>query len=102
MLAYTRCVRDSGLRGDPLKVALRAPWDRLRWDCDTACAHPNASAATNPYRAWIAEYARAPYQEVAIKARAYLDERADRYATPTREVELMHNVKQATRLESDS
>src|SRR5919201_6389237 len=64
-------------------------------------AQPDARAATNPYRVWIAEYAGAPYQEVAAKARAHLDALADLYATPAREAELISIFKEATRLETD-
>ena len=64
-------------------------------------ARPNALAETNPYRVWIAEYAGAPYQEVAAKARAHLDGLAALYATPAREAELTAIFKEATRLEAD-
>jgi thiaminase (transcriptional activator TenA) len=60
---------------------------------------PEASAAANPYRVWIDEYAGAPYQEVAAKARAHLDRLADRYVTPAREAELIAIFREATRLE---
>jgi len=76
--------------------------DRLRRDRDAAGAQPAAQAATNPYRVWIAEYAGAPYQEVAAKARAHLEALADLYATPAREAELIAIFKEATRLEADS
>src|SRR6266480_780897 len=62
---------------------------------------PNALAATNPYRVWIAEYAGAPYQEVAAKTRGHLEGLADLYATPAREAELIAIFKEATRLEAD-
>ena len=61
----------------------------------------NSKAATNPYRVWIDEYAGAPYQEVAAKARAHLDHLAALYATPGREAELIAIFKEATRLETD-
>jgi thiaminase/transcriptional activator TenA len=64
-------------------------------------SRPDAHAATNPYRAWIAEYAGAPYQEVAAKARAHLESLADLYVTPAREAELIVIFKEATRLEAD-
>jgi thiaminase/transcriptional activator TenA len=64
-------------------------------------AQPAAQAATNPYRVWIAEYAGAPYQEVAAKARAHLEALAGLYATPAREAELIAIFKEATRLEAD-
>jgi hypothetical protein len=67
----------------------RAGWARL-------ASRPDAHAATNPYRAWIAEYAGAPYQEVAAKARAHLEGLADLYVTPAREAELIVIFKEAT------
>jgi thiaminase (transcriptional activator TenA) len=61
MLAYTRYVLDAGMRGDllALKVAL-APCVIGYADIATRLAsRPDAHAATNPYRVWIAEYAGA-------------------------------------------
>ena len=102
MLAYTRYVLDAGMRGDllALTVAL-APCVIGYAEIATRLAgSPEADAATNPYRAWIAEYAGAPYQEVAAKARAQLDRLADRYITPAREAELIAIFREATRLEA--
>jgi thiaminase (transcriptional activator TenA) len=102
-LAYTRYVLDTGMRGDllALNVAL-APCVIGYAEIATRLAgRPNAYAATNPYRAWIAEYAGAPYQEVAAKALAQLERLAERYATPVREAELITIFKEATRLEAD-
>ena len=64
-------------------------------------ARPEAQAQNNPYRVWIDEYAGAPYQEVAMKARAHLDRLANLYVTPEREAELVTIFKEATRLETD-
>jgi thiaminase (transcriptional activator TenA) len=103
MLAYTRYVLDAGMRGDllALKVAL-APCVIGYAEIATRLAtRPEAHVATNPYRAWIAEYAGAPYQEVAAKARAHLDDLADLYVTPAREAELIAIFREATRLEAD-
>ena len=103
MLAYTRYVLDAGMRGDllALKVAL-APCVIGYAEIATRLAmRPDAHAATNPYRVWIAEYAGAPYQEVAAKARAHLDHLADLYVTPAREAELTAIFREATRLEAD-
>jgi hypothetical protein len=75
MLAYTRYVLDAGMRGDllALKVAL-APCVIGYAEIATRLAlRPDAHAATNPYRVWIAEYAGAPYQGVAATARAHLE-----------------------------
>jgi thiaminase/transcriptional activator TenA len=73
-LAYTRYVLDAGMRGDllSLKVAL-APCVIGYAEIATRLAETDARAPTNPYRVWIDEYAGAPYQEVAAKARAHLD-----------------------------
>src|SRR4051794_27362225 len=103
MLAYTRYVLDAGMRGDllALKVAL-APCVIGYAEIATRLAtQPNALAATNPYSVWISEYAGGPYQEVAAKAQAHLEELAGRYATPAREAELVAIFKEATRLEAD-
>jgi thiaminase/transcriptional activator TenA len=103
MLAYTRYVLDAGMRGDllALKVALAPCVIGYAEIATRLAARPNALAAANPYRDWIAEYAGAPYQEVAAKAQAHLEELADRYATPAREAELIVIFREATRLESD-
>ena len=98
LLAYTRYVLDAGLRGDllALKVAL-AP-------CVIGYAEIAARLAAgdlaNRYRAWIEEYAAAPYQEVAAKARTHLDRLSDRYVTPARQAELIAIFNEATRLET--
>jgi len=102
-LAYTRYVLDAGMRGDllALKVAL-APCVIGYAEIATRLAvRPNANATRNPYRIWIAEYAGAPYQEVAARAQAHLDRLADLYATPAREAELTTIFREATRLEAD-
>ena len=102
-LAYTRYVLDAGMRGDllALKVAL-APCVIGYAEIATRLAgRPNEHAATNPYRAWIAEYAGAPYQEVAARALAHLERLAELYVTPVREAELITIFQEATRLESD-
>jgi thiaminase/transcriptional activator TenA len=59
----------------------------------------DTDAEANPYRGWIAEYAGAPYQAVAAKARAHLERLAESYSTPAREAELIAIFKEATRLE---
>jgi thiaminase/transcriptional activator TenA len=101
-LAYTRYVLDAGMRGDvlSLQVAL-APCVIGYAEIATRLAVlPEALAAANPYRTWIAEYAGASYQEVAARAAAQLDRLAERYATPAREAELVAIFKEATRLEA--
>jgi thiaminase/transcriptional activator TenA len=100
-LAYTRYVLDTGMRGDllALKVALAPCVIGYAEIAARLATHPGA--ATNPYRVWIDEYAGAPYQEVAAKARAHLDRLADFYATPGREAELVTIFREATRLETE-
>jgi thiaminase/transcriptional activator TenA len=91
------------MRGDllALKVALAPCMIGYAEIATRLASRPDAHAATNPYRVWIAEYAGAPYQEVAAKARAHLEDLADLYATPAREAELVAIFKEATRLEAD-
>jgi len=103
MLAYTRYVLDAGMRGDllALKVALAPCVIGYAEIATRLAAQPDALATANPYRDWIAEYAGAPYQEVAAKARMQLDSLAGRYATPAREAELIVIFREATRLEAD-
>ena len=103
MLAYTRYVLDTGMRGDllALQVALAPCVIGYAEIATRLAARPDACVATNPYRVWIEEYAGAAYQEVAAKARAHLDRLANLYVTPAREAELVTIFKEATRLETD-
>ena len=103
MLAYTRYVLDAGMRGDllALKVALAPCVIGYAEIAARLAVRPGADAPANPYRVWIAEYAGAPYQQVAAHARAQLDDLAGRYATPAREAELIAIFREATRLEAD-
>ena len=103
MLAYTRYVLDAGMRGDllALKVALAPCVIGYAEIATRLAAKTNANAANNPYRVWIAEYAGAPYQEVAANALTHLDDLAERYVTPAREAELIAIFGEATRLEAD-
>jgi hypothetical protein len=91
------------MRGDllALKVALAPRVIGYAEMATRPASRPDAHAATNPYRVWIAEYAGAPYQEVAAKARTHPEDLADRYATAARESELIVIFKEATRLEAD-
>src|SRR4051812_3814908 len=103
MIAYTRYVLDTGMRGDllALQVAL-APCVIGYAEIATRLAgQPGALSATNPYRVWIEEYSGAPYQQVAARARAQLERLADLYATAAREAELVVIFKAATLLEAD-
>ena len=62
MLAYTRYVLDAGMRGDllALKVALAPCVIGYAEIATRLASRPDAHAATNPYRVWIAEYAGCP------------------------------------------
>ncbi|MCK1452196.1 TenA family protein [Bradyrhizobium sp. 35] len=99
----TSYVLDAGLRGDllALKVVLATCVIGHAEIATRLASRPDADAATNSYRVWIAEYAGAPYREVAAKARAHMEHLADLYATPAREAELTAIFKEATRLEAD-
>jgi thiaminase/transcriptional activator TenA len=103
MLAYTRYVLDTGMRGDllALNVALAPCVIGYAEIAARLAARSGAQAAENRYRVWIEEYAGAAYQEVAAKARRHLERLAERYATPAREAELVTIFTEATRLEAD-
>jgi thiaminase/transcriptional activator TenA len=103
MLAYTRYVLDTGMRGDllALKVALAPCVIGYAEIATRLAAQPGASAGTNRYRSWIAEYAGAAYQDVAARAAVHLDHLADLYSTPARESQLAAIFREATRLETD-
>jgi thiaminase/transcriptional activator TenA len=97
-----RGVLDTGMRGDllTLKVVLAPASSATR----RSRRGSRANSARVPRRTPIASGSTsmpAPYQDVAAKPRANLDRLADRYATPTREAELIAMFKEATRLETD-
>jgi thiaminase (transcriptional activator TenA) len=103
MLAYTRYVLDTGMRGDflALHVALAPCVIGYAEIATRLAANPGALDPGNPYRPWIEEYAGAAYQGVAASAHARLDRLAERYLTPAREAELAAIFREATRLEAD-
>ncbi len=103
LLAYTRYVLDTGMRGDllSLHVALSPCVIGYAEIAMRLAALPEANAESNPYRVWIAEYAGAAYQDVAAKALAHLERLASSYLTPAREAELIAIFTEATRLEID-
>jgi thiaminase/transcriptional activator TenA len=102
MLAYTRYVLDTGMRGDllALKVALSPCVIGYAEIATRLAAMPRGLAHDNPYRVWTGEYAGLAYQDVAAKARTHLDRLAERYATPARVAELVAVFREATRLEA--
>lgn len=101
MLAYTRYVLDTGMRGDllALQVALAPCVIGYAEIAARLTNHPLATSPNNPYREWISEYAGEAYQQVASKARDQIDSLGNRYATPTRQNELQATFKETTRLE---
>lgn len=102
LLAYTRYVLDTGLRSDllALKVVL-APCVIGYAEIGRMLATSNRSNLdTNPYAAWIAEYAGEAYQALAADAIQELDQLAKLTVTPARETELITLFRQATNLET--
>jgi len=83
MLAYTRYLLDAGIRSDllALRIVLAPCVVGYAEIAVRLALRPKASAATNPYRAWIDEGSGASYQKVAAGARTHLDRLADRYVT---------------------
>lgn len=103
MLAYTRYVLDTGMRGDllALKVALAPCVIGYAEIATRLAAMQGALGDGNPYRVWIGEYAGEAYQAIATHARVHLERLGERYATPAREAELLQIFSEATRLEAD-
>ncbi len=101
--AYTRYVIDTGLRGDllDLHVALAPCVIGYAEIAGRLAALPGALEASNPYAAWIAEYAGDGYGAIAQAARVHLDELAARSLTPARFDDLADIFAQASRLEAD-
>lgn len=102
LLAYTRFVLDTGLRGDllALKVVL-APCVIGYAEIGQMLATANAARNDpNPYTPWIAEYAGEAYQALAADAISELDRLAKANVTPSREAELITLFRQATNLET--
>lgn len=102
-VAYTRFVLDAGMSGDllDLHVAL-APCVVGYAEIGRNLAPDGAAAlGDHPYRDWIGEYAGQGYQDVAIAARAHLDDLAARAMTERRFGELAALFGKASRLEAD-
>jgi thiaminase/transcriptional activator TenA len=101
--AYTRFVLDCGLAGDLLDLHVALAPCVIGYAEIARSLTPDGVAALDghPYRAWIAEYAGAPYQEVAQAARQHLDELAARSLTEARFGELARLFATASRLEAD-
>lgn len=102
MLAYTRYVLETGLRGDllALQVAV-APCGIGYAEIGARLARlPRGRDRSNPYAGWIAEYAGEAFQEGAAKSKVMIDRLAAHYATPARVAELEAIFREATRLET--
>lgn len=101
--AYTRFVIDTGLRGDllDLHVALAPCVVGYAEIAADLAQRPGALAASNPYAAWVAEYAGDAYGEVARAARTHLDRLAARSLTEARFDDLCEIFAQASLLEAD-
>ena len=102
MLAYTRYVLDTGMRGDllALQVALSPCILGYAEIGSRLLKQTQIKPEENPYHAWISEYASEPYQAVATASLAQLERLAARYVTPAREAELTAIFREATRLET--
>ncbi len=103
MLAYTRYVLDTGMRGDllALKVALSPCVIGYAEIAKRLAGLDGALDDDNPYAVWIAEYSGDAYQAVAADASDHLDRLAGRYLTDARAEELLAIFREATRLEAD-
>ena len=90
------------MRGDllGLKVALAACVIGYAGIATRFAWRPDAYAATNPCRVWIAEHSGVPYLETAANAQAHLEGLASLCASPARATELIVIFKEATRLEA--
>lgn len=102
LLAYTRFVLDTGMRGDvlDLEVALAPCIVGYAEIAAALAARKGALAPANPYARWIAEYAGDAYQELAADAVASLDQLARDFATPARLPALVQVFRHATNLET--
>jgi thiaminase/transcriptional activator TenA len=103
-IAYTRFVQEAGLRGDMLDLVVALS------PCVVGYAEIGAALAargqgltdgSNPYTAWIAEYAGEAYQALAFDSLAQIDRLAARSLTEARYPALLALFEEAVRLEAD-
>jgi thiaminase/transcriptional activator TenA len=103
-IAYTRFVQEAGLRGDMLDLVVALS------PCVVGYAEIGAALAargqgladgSNPYAAWIAEYAGEAYQALAFDSLAQIDRLAARSLTEARYPALLTLFEEAVRLEAD-
>lgn len=102
-VAYTRFVLDQGAAGDLLDLHVALSPCVVGYAVIGRALAPQGVEAlvAHPYREWIADYAGGPYQAVAARARAHLDDLAARGLTETRLPELVKAFAAACRLEAD-
>lgn len=103
-LAYTRFVLDRGAAGDLLELQVALSPCVVGYAEIGRALTPGGIAAVpaeHPYRDWIADYAGAPYQDVARRARAQLDSLAQRMMPERRFENLAEVFAMACRLETD-
>ena len=103
MLAYTRYVLDTGMRGDLLALQggpcpLR---DRLRRNRGAARRAPRRSRRNEPVSRLDRRVFRCALPAGRCEGAGAAERLADLYATPAREAELVAIFKEATRLEAD-
>ena len=101
MLAYTRYVLDTGMRGDllALQVALAPCVIGYAEIAARLAARPEALAETNPYRVGSTNMPVRPTRRSRRKRGRTWSALPISYSTPAREAELIAIFKEATRLE---
>ncbi len=102
-VAYTRFVQEAGLRGDMLDLIVAlSPCVVGYAEIGTDLAASGTGLdGTNPYTAWIREYAGEGFQAVAQASLAQIDRLAALSLTEARYPRLLETFRQATRLEAD-
>lgn len=103
-IAYTRFVQEAGLRGDLLDLVVAlSPCVVGYAEIGTELAQTGAGPddGSNPYAAWIREYAGESYQELARDSLAQINRLASEYLTDARYPRLLETFRQAVRLEAD-
>ena len=102
-VAYTRFVQEAGLRGDMLDLVIAlSPCVVGYAEIGTALAASGKGLdGSNPYTAWIREYAGEGFQGVAQASLEQIDRLAALSLTEARYPRLLEIFRQATRLEAD-
>jgi thiaminase/transcriptional activator TenA len=103
-IAYTRFVQEAGLRGDMLDLLVAlSPCVVGYAEIGTELARTGRGldSGSNPYAAWIREYAGEGYQDVANAGLAQIERLAGDYLTEARYPRLLETFRRAVRLEAD-